>query len=89
MGSDAEESEIEEIIEMASKASVVDQQKQVQENIHSQIKNFCSSMDKILLPTKEGNELDEPSAQPTAAPRRSGLSFAVGKVGPPANRPGK
>ncbi|OMO86888.1 hypothetical protein COLO4_20881 [Corchorus olitorius] len=40
----------EEIIDMVSKALFYEQQKQVQENIHHQIKNFCTAMDEILLP---------------------------------------
>lgn len=60
MGQDAEEADAEEIIEIASKATLSEQQKQVQENIHYQVKNLCSSMDEILLAdidkTKELNE---------------------------------
>ncbi|KDP37559.1 hypothetical protein JCGZ_05998 [Jatropha curcas] len=83
LGRNAEEADAEEIIELASKASVVDQQKQIQENIHFQIKNFCLSMDEILLPNlKKGNNPGEALAQSNTAPRRSGLSFAVGKSGP-------
>lgn len=75
---------------MAGKASVADQQKQVQENIHSQIKTFCTSMDEILLPDiKNVNELLGSPPQTTAAPRRSGLSFAVGRNGPPSDCPGQ
>ncbi|KAK8480520.1 hypothetical protein V6N13_134762 [Hibiscus sabdariffa] len=50
LGKDAEEADAEEIIDMASKASFADQQLQVQENVHDQIKNFCTAMDEILLP---------------------------------------
>ncbi|XP_010491453.1 PREDICTED: uncharacterized protein LOC104769030 [Camelina sativa] len=49
LGRDAEEADAEEIIEIASKATLSEQQKQVQENIHYQVENFCSSMDEILL----------------------------------------
>lgn len=88
LGKNAEEADAEEIIEMASKASVADQQKQVQENIHFQITNFCSTMNEILLPDLEKrSQNDEAPAQSNAAPRRSGLSFAVGKSGPPIDRP--
>lgn len=80
----------EEIIDMANKASVSDQQKQVQENIHSQIKSFCMSMDEILLPNnKKIDEALELPPQSAAAPRRSGLSFAVGKDDQPNYRAGK
>ncbi|KAK9275779.1 hypothetical protein L1049_023048 [Liquidambar formosana] len=88
LGRDADEADAEEIIDMAGKASVADQQKQVQENIHSQIKTFCTSMDEILLPDiKKVNELLGSPPQTTAAPRRSGLSFAVGRNGPPSDCP--
>lgn len=90
LGKNVEEADAEEIIEMASKASVADQQKQVQENIHFQITNFCSAMNEILLPDLEKrSKKDEAPAQSNAAPRRSGLSFAVGKSGPPTDRPGE
>lgn len=75
---------------MASKASISDQQKQVQENIHLQIKSFCMSMDEILLPNSE--KIDEALTLPllsAAAPRRSGLSFAVGKDDQPNYHAGK
>ena len=35
---------------MASKASLADQQSQVQENVHAQVKIFVMSMDEILIP---------------------------------------
>ncbi|KAG2701810.1 hypothetical protein I3843_06G056600 [Carya illinoinensis] len=80
LGRNADKVDAEEIIDMANKASVSDQQKQVQENIHSQIKSFCMSMDEILLPNnKKIDEALELPPQSAAAPRRSGLSFAVGK----------
>ncbi|XP_057445262.1 uncharacterized protein LOC130737493 isoform X2 [Lotus japonicus] len=69
---------------MASKASFDDQQKQVQENVHSQIRTFCSFMDEILLPNEK--PLNDPlglSQQATVFPRRSGLSFAVGRTDAP------
>ncbi|KAJ8759301.1 hypothetical protein K2173_006821 [Erythroxylum novogranatense] len=83
LGRDAEEADTEEIIDMASKASVSDQQKQVHENVHYQIQHFCKSMDEILLIKKP----DEASAVSPGASRSSGLSFAVGKSGPPINSP--
>ncbi|XP_016647314.1 PREDICTED: uncharacterized protein LOC103321084 isoform X2 [Prunus mume] len=68
---------------MASKAPVADQQKQVQENIHRQIKSFCMSMDELLLPdVKKINEGIESSEQSNPAPRQSGLSFAIGRKTP-------
>ncbi|XP_022724904.1 uncharacterized protein LOC111281442 [Durio zibethinus] len=83
LGKNADEADAEEIIDMASKASVADQQNQVQENIHYQIKNLCTSMDGILLP-----DINEPQElQSNANPSRSGLSFAVGRNGPITNRP--
>ncbi|KAI4373143.1 hypothetical protein MLD38_011302 [Melastoma candidum] len=81
LGADAEEADIEEIIEMAGKASVDDQQKQVQENVHSQIKSICSIMDEALLPDV-GGTTTEVNGQ-SASAHRSGLSFAVGRIGPP------
>ncbi|KAK4743038.1 hypothetical protein SAY87_001039 [Trapa incisa] len=88
LGSDAEESDAEQIIEMAGKASVSDQQKQVQSNVHSQIISFCSFMDQILL--KDANKksqgpVDSPALGP--AQQRSGLSLAVGKSGQPSRYP--
>ncbi|XP_061357230.1 uncharacterized protein LOC133301592 [Gastrolobium bilobum] len=84
LGKSADEADAEEIIEMASKASVTDQQMHVQENVHSQIKTFCAFMDEILLP----NENDPlVSQQASILPRRSGLSFAVGRNGPTPNNP--
>ncbi|CAN8236958.1 unnamed protein product [Cochlearia groenlandica] len=60
LGRDAEEADAEEIIEIAGKSNFSEQQKQVQENIHCQVQNFCSSMDEILLPdfakAKDRNE---------------------------------
>ncbi|KAK6933645.1 hypothetical protein RJ641_036539, partial [Dillenia turbinata] len=88
LGRNADEADAEEIVDMASKASFADQQKQVQENIHFQVKTFCKSMDEILLP--EANVSNEPpksASQMDSAPRRSGLSFAVGKSGGPSAKP--
>ncbi|XP_059630993.1 uncharacterized protein LOC132273904 isoform X2 [Cornus florida] len=71
---------------MAGKASLADQQKQVQENIHFQIKTFCTSMNDILLPDMKS--IKEPlnsTQQPHIAPRRSGLSLAVGGNSPPSD----
>ncbi|KAK7308369.1 hypothetical protein VNO77_41972 [Canavalia gladiata] len=84
LGKSANEADAEEIIEMASKASIADQQMQVQENVHSQIKIFCAFMDEILLSnenTVNGNQLA------STVPRRSGLSFAVGRSDPAHDNP--
>ncbi|KAJ7942673.1 SET domain-containing protein 9 [Quillaja saponaria] len=83
LGKNADEADAEEIIDMASKSSVADQQKQVQENIHSQIMAFCMSMNEILCPGVKN--LDKPlesSQQLNTSPRRSGLTFAVGGGNP-------
>ncbi|XP_044489495.1 uncharacterized protein LOC123213929 isoform X2 [Mangifera indica] len=88
LGRDADETDADEIINMASKASLADQEKQVQENIHSQLEKFCISMNRILLPdTSKESETVESSNQSNSTTRRSGLSFAVGKSGSPADAP--
>ena len=90
MGKSADEADVEEIIEMASKASFADQQMQVQENVHSQIKAFCKFMDEILLPKERMvNDRFELSQQTNTLPRRSGLSFAVGSSDKPTINPGE
>ena len=90
MGNNADEADADEIIDMASKASLADQEKQVQENVHLQIKRFCTSMDEILLPDgKTKNQPIESSEQSNSASRRSGLSFAVGLNSSPTNHPGE
>ncbi|KAJ8467882.1 hypothetical protein OPV22_030434 [Ensete ventricosum] len=89
LGKNAEETDADEIIEMANKASVKDQQKQVQENIHFQIKDMCKIMDEVLRVDNK-NIPDPPSSIPCSqnGPRRqSGLSFAIGKGTPSANEP--
>lgn len=65
MGRNAEEADAEEIIEIAGKATLFEQQKQVQENIHYQVQNFCSSMDEILLTDfdKTKEELNKPGSE--------------------------
>lgn len=79
MGKDAGDADIEEIIDMASKAPLADQQEQVQENIYSQIKTFCASVDDILRPSsKSSEELINSPIEKGAGPRVSGLSLAVG-----------
>lgn len=75
------ETDADEIIDMATKASVADQQKEVQENIHSQFKNMCTVLDKILLPDSVAVTVSDPSpTQGNSAPHRSGLSLAIGKT---------
>lgn len=65
---------------MASKASFADQQSQVQENVHGQVKIFTMSMDEILIPdNKRIVDAHELPPQPAAAPRWNGQ---------PIDRPG-
>lgn len=88
LGECADEKDADEIIEMANKASVTDQQKQVQENIHFQAKIICKSMDEILCPDPtdiSDSATSVPSLQ--TPPRRSGLGFAVGGALPITNHP--
>ncbi|XP_058730246.1 uncharacterized protein LOC131602215 isoform X2 [Vicia villosa] len=66
---------------MASKASVADQHMLVQENVHSQIKTFCTLMDEVLLTNeKTGNDdsFELLSQQTNVLPRNSELSSANG-----------
>uniref|UniRef100_A0A1J3ICK4 SET domain-containing protein 9 n=1 Tax=Noccaea caerulescens TaxID=107243 RepID=A0A1J3ICK4_NOCCA len=88
LGREAVETDAEEIIEMAGKATLSEQQKQVQENIHYQVENLCSLMDKILLPHLSKNESTSQSTNPPP-PRQSGLTFAVGgnNAFPAADKP--
>ena len=67
---------------MASKASLADQQSQVQGNVYAQIKSFSMSMDEILIPdTKRIGDAHELPAQPTTAPRWNGQpTDRLGKV---------
>lgn len=90
LGKDGVEADAEEIIDMAGKASLADQQKQVQENAHSQITSFCKYMDHILQPDltvkdKQGTS----SSENNSSPRRSGLSLAIGRTTPSKDRIGK
>lgn len=90
MGKDTDEADVDEIIDMANKASVDDQHKQVQENIHLQIKSFCMSMDELLRPdVKKTNEVSESPKQSNATPQRSGLSLAIGRNRPGDKHPGE
>ena len=49
LGRDADEAKAEEFNEMVCKASLTDQQKQVQENINAQIKSFSMCINELLL----------------------------------------
>ena len=54
---------------MAGKASIANQQSQLQENVHAQIKIFSMTMDEILIPdTKRIGDAHELPPQPIAAP---------------------
>ncbi|KAM4099886.1 hypothetical protein ACB094_05G026600 [Castanea mollissima] len=73
---------------MASEASIADQQSQLQENVHAQIKSFSMTMDEILIPdTKRTGDGHELPRQPIAAPCWSGLGFAVRWNGQPTDHP--
>ncbi|KAI5677205.1 hypothetical protein M9H77_08155 [Catharanthus roseus] len=87
LGKDAAEADADEIIDMATKASLADQQKQVQENIHSQIKTFCENMDDILLCTLQNSVEPNESSPEKNTPHRSGLSLAVGRTASLNNHP--
>lgn len=92
MGRDAEEADAEEIIEMAAKATLSEQQNQVQENIHYQVENFCSLMDEILLPDiNKTEELNESESESRSPPCKSSPSFAIGRENndPTADKPGE
>ena len=76
---------------MASKASLADQQSQVQENVHAQVKIFVMSMDEILIPNnKRIGDAHELPPQPAATPRWNGqpidhpgmVLFAIQKLFP-------
>ncbi|KAL6899457.1 hypothetical protein ACP4OV_006115 [Aristida adscensionis] len=79
LGENAEEKDAEEIIDLASKASISDQEKQVQENVHYQLTHMCEAMDSILRP--DANDPSKDSSEAHNHSRHSGLSFAVGGVG--------
>ncbi|KAL5983064.1 hypothetical protein ACLOJK_017144 [Asimina triloba] len=88
LGKNAVESDADEIIEIARKFSVADQLKQVQGNVHSQFKIFCESMNDILLPSlKKPSDHCVSYQEMQDAPRKSGLSFAVGLTELPNNQP--
>ena len=66
---------------MASKASLADQQSQVQENVHAHVKIFAMSMDGILIPdNKRIGDAHELPPQLASAPHWNGQ---------PTNRLGK
>ena len=75
---------------MASKASIANQQSQLQENVHGQIKSFSVTMDEILIPdAKRIGDAHEMPQQPIAASHWSGLGFAVCRNGQPTDHLGK
>ncbi|KAL3830814.1 hypothetical protein ACJIZ3_019616 [Penstemon smallii] len=83
LGKNADEADADEIIDMASKASLEEQQKVVQDNIHAQMNNFCACMDDILLPDpKTADERPDSPSEVSSTPRRSGLGLAIGKSAP-------
>ncbi|KAL8470941.1 hypothetical protein ACS0TY_033494 [Phlomoides rotata] len=88
LGKNAEEADADEIIDLASKASLAEQQKQVQENIHTQMSTFCTYMDDILLPNSKTASTLNSSSERKTAPRPSGLGLAVGRTTPLNDNPG-
>ncbi|XP_010452810.1 PREDICTED: uncharacterized protein LOC104734847 isoform X2 [Camelina sativa] len=77
LGRDAEEADAEEIIEIASKATLSERHKQVHENIHYQVENFCSSMDEILLThIDKAKELHDSTAEKPIVPETKPLKLA-------------
>ncbi|KAJ4746951.1 C5orf35 [Rhynchospora pubera] len=86
LGENAEEKDAEELIEMATRASVSEQQMQVHENVHFQIKNISQAMDGALVPDV-GPDQPDPSRVSPKEPQRKGLSFAVGKGTASSNIP--
>ncbi|KAJ3680273.1 hypothetical protein LUZ60_016551 [Juncus effusus] len=77
LGEKAEEKDAEEIIQLASRASVTAQVDQVHENIHAQFKTICGAMDQVLVvpPDQSGSVTGPPKRT-----HKTGLSFAVGKA---------
>jgi hypothetical protein len=78
LGENAEEKDANEIIDIATKASVSDQQKQVHENVHYQIKNISNAMDEALLPDVDPKQ-PVPATGSPKGPQSNGLTFSVGK----------
>ncbi|XP_057456686.1 uncharacterized protein LOC130747691 isoform X3 [Lotus japonicus] len=73
---------------MGSKASVADQKMQVEENVHSQVKAFCTFMDEILRSNeKMVTDSFELSLQANTLPHHSGTSSAKGRCDPPTKYP--
>ncbi|KAH6765322.1 C5orf35 [Perilla frutescens var. frutescens] len=87
LGKNAVEADADEIIEMASKAPLGEQQKQVQENLHEQISTFCTYMDDILRPDPKMVNTNDSSSETKTPPRRSGLGLAVGRIAPLDHNP--
>lgn len=87
LGVNADKKDVDEIIEMANKASISDQQRQVQENIQDQVKSICGAMDDILRPAITGtpNLVSSVSESPTTQ-RRSGLGLAIGRATTPIHQ---
>ncbi|CAN4092620.1 unnamed protein product [Withania somnifera] len=87
LGRNAEEADAEEIIDMAKKSFLDDQQKQVHENVHSQVSSFCSYMDDILLPDHKvkDNQATSPAA-PNSSPRSSGFDLAQDQTAVPETK---
>ncbi|OIT28801.1 PREDICTED: uncharacterized protein LOC109212197 [Nicotiana attenuata] len=83
LGRNADEADAEEIIDMANKASLADQRKQVHENVHSQVTSFCGYMNDILLPDHKfkDNQATSPTTT-SSSPENSGLGVAVGQNSP-------
>ncbi|KAG8366708.1 hypothetical protein BUALT_Bualt17G0107500 [Buddleja alternifolia] len=83
LGKNADEADADEIIDIASKASLAEQQKQVQENIHAQINAFCTFMDDTLRPdSKTASDTLTSSSEKNTADRPSGLGLAIGRTTP-------
>ncbi|KAG6391628.1 hypothetical protein SASPL_149385 [Salvia splendens] len=82
------EADADEIIEMASKATLEEQQRQIQENIHEQMSTFCTYMNDSLRPDPKIANATNSSSEAKTAPRRSGLGVAVGRTTPVDHNPG-
>eukprot|EP01018_Ginkgo_biloba_P011470 Gb_02119 [translate_table: standard] len=72
------EKDAKEICDLASRTSFNDQQKQVQGNIHFQIKAICGAMDDILVMEVQKEKPKDEEIPVKQSTRPSGLSFAVG-----------
>ncbi|CAN4122591.1 unnamed protein product [Withania somnifera] len=79
LGRNTKEADAEEIIDMANKSSLDDQQKQVHENLHSQVSSFCRYMDDILVPDHKVKDNQDTSLTATnSSPHSSGLRAVDG-----------